>query len=34
MAELAFPLFNMVILGSFLVWAVTDYRRTPGKTAN
>ena len=28
MAELALPFFNMVILGSFLVWAVVDYRRT------
>ncbi len=27
MAELAFPLFNMTILGSFLVLAVWEYRK-------
>lgn len=27
MAELAMPLFNMTILGSFLVLAVIEYRR-------
>ena len=27
MAELAFPLFNMTILGSFLVLAVMEYRK-------
>lgn len=26
MAELAMPLFNMAILGSFLAWAVMEYR--------
>ena len=27
MAELVFPLFNMTILGSFLVLAVWEYRK-------
>ena len=27
MAELAMPFFNMMILGSFLTWAVIEYRR-------
>lgn len=26
MAELAMPFFNMAILGSFLTWAVMEYR--------
>jgi hypothetical protein len=34
MAELAFPLFNMALLGSFLVWAVIDYRRTAPTTTD
>ena len=28
MAELAFPLFNLLILGSFLAWGITEYVRT------
>jgi len=28
MAELAFPLFNLVILGSFLGWGVVEYVRS------
>ena len=33
MAELAMPLFNMTILGSFLVLAVIEYRRMTRATA-
>lgn len=28
MADLAFPLFNLVILGSFLGWGITEYVRS------
>lgn len=28
MVELAFPLFNLLILGSFLAWGITEYVRT------
>ena len=28
MAELAFPLFNLAILGSFLGWGVIEYVRS------
>jgi hypothetical protein len=27
MADLAFPLLNMLILGSFVVWGVVEYAR-------
>ena len=33
MAELAFPLFNLVILGSFLGWGITEYVRTDAPRA-
>ncbi len=33
MADLAMPFFNMVILGSFLTWAVMEYRRVARMSA-
>lgn len=32
MSELAMPFFNMLILGSFLGWAIVEYIKIP-KTA-
>ena len=33
MAELAFPLLNLVILGSFLGWGITEYVRSDAHRA-